>query len=400
MGGDAEYEDGEEEWPGMFGGLDDEEEATSAAPDPCGSVQPPYAEGPLAGVTPAQVEACVAVLRAIRADTKAFAAQGSQKGDSATPAQHAAKKAPWADDCRSLRKELMPLVERLSSNLYAGRSPDQYKGDRWQRKQERGKDAQARAMDARRINGTRLRNARLLALQKLQEQPGGHVPLIPDGAVAEDAAVGGALADGAAAAAHGGWAAYYGGAAPDGKGQGLVEDVSDDRLQAGPEPEPEPEVEAEVSAEEELAFDRSCYTCKARYRLLHHFYDQLCPACANLNWRKRTQSASLAGRVALVTGGRVKIGFQVVLKLLRVGATVVVTSRFPVDTARRIAAAGAAEGAAEDWASRCEVHGLDLRDVQGLSDFIVWMQRRFDRLDILVNNATQVRKRHFCAILY
>jgi NAD(P)-dependent dehydrogenase (short-subunit alcohol dehydrogenase family) len=89
-----------------------------------------------------------------------------------------------------------------------------------------------------------------------------------------------------------------------------------------------------------------------------------------------------------------------VLKLLRAGATVVVTSRFPVDTARRIAAAGAAEGAAEDWASRCEVHGLDLRDVQGLSDFIVWMQRRFDRLDILVNNATQVRKRHFCAILY
>ena len=64
--------------------------------------------------------------------------------------------------------------------------------------------------------------------------------------------------------------------------------------------------------------------------MLHHFYDQLCPGCADLNWRKRTQSARLEGRVALVTGGRVKIGFQVVLKLLRAGARVIVTSRFPV----------------------------------------------------------------------
>ena len=38
-----------------------------------------------------------------------------------------------------------------------------------------------------------------------------------------------------------------------------------------------------------------------------------------------------------MTGGRVKIGFEVGLKLLRAGATLVVTSRFPRDTAHRYA---------------------------------------------------------------
>jgi hypothetical protein len=347
-------EEGEEDWPDLLPGLDDndddEEKEAAARSSPAGdaakaaaqvlhdSASEPYAEGPLAGVTRVEVEVCVKVLQAIRGDVKGFAVQGSQKGDSGTAAQSAARKAPWADDCRALRKELMPLVERLSAKLYAGRNPDQYKGDRWQRKQERGKDAQARAMDARRINGTRLRNARLVALQKLQEQPG-DVPLIPDGAVAEDAEVGGTLADGAAGAVHGGWAAYYAGVSTKTGGQSVVEDVGcaadptgsarTPHLKPEPEPEPQPRTEADVDAEK-LAFDRSCYTCKARYRLLHHFYDQLCPDCAELNWRKRTQSARLEGSVALVTGGRVKIGFQVVLKLLRAGARVIVTSRFPV----------------------------------------------------------------------
>jgi len=42
-------------------------------------------------------------------------------------------------------------------------------------------------------------------------------------------------------------------------------------------------------------------------------------------------------QVVLLTGGRVKIGYEVGLKLLRAGATLVVTSRFPRDTAQRYA---------------------------------------------------------------
>ena len=157
----------------------------------------------------------------------------------------------------------------------------------------------------------------------------------------------------------------------------------------------EPELESEVGPARLLEFERACYACKARFRELHHFYDQLCPACARLNWAKRHLSADLRGRVALVTGGRVKIGFQVVLKLLRGGASVAVTSRFPVDAARRIHAAAAAEpgGAGAEWPARCAVYGLDLRDLPTLEAFTDHLGRRYGRLDILVNNATQTIRR-------
>jgi hypothetical protein len=62
------------------------------------------------------------------------------------------------------------------------------------------------------------------------------------------------------------------------------------------------------------------------------------PRCADLNSGKRKQTADLRGRIALLTGGRVKIGFHVGLKLLRAGATVVATTRFPHNAASRYAA--------------------------------------------------------------
>jgi hypothetical protein len=80
-----------------------------------------------------------------------------------------------------------------------------------------------------------------------------------------------------------------------------------------------------------------CYVCKQKFTTIHHFYDQLCPACAAFNFAKRTELADLKGRVALLTGGRVKIGYQAGLKLLRAGAHLIVTTRFPRDSAARYA---------------------------------------------------------------
>ena len=80
-----------------------------------------------------------------------------------------------------------------------------------------------------------------------------------------------------------------------------------------------------------------CYVCKQDFTELHHFYDQLCPSCAAFNFAKRTELADLRGRVALLTGGRVKIGYQAGLKLLRCGAELIVTTRFPRDSAARYA---------------------------------------------------------------
>ena len=43
-----------------------------------------------------------------------------------------------------------------------------------------------------------------------------------------------------------------------------------------------------------------CYVCKQKYTQVHHFYDQMCPTCAELNFFKRTETADLRGRVALL----------------------------------------------------------------------------------------------------
>jgi NAD(P)-dependent dehydrogenase (short-subunit alcohol dehydrogenase family) len=133
----------------------------------------------------------------------------------------------------------------------------------------------------------------------------------------------------------------------------------------------------------------SCYTCKKSFRELHPFYDQLCPACAALNYAKRRQTANLEGKVGIVTGARVKIGYRCALKLLRCGAVVVATSRFPQDTANRYAA----EHDFDEWKGRIHIYGLDFRDVQSLERFIVHIKSQYGRLDMLINNACQTIRR-------
>src|SRR5207237_10117076 len=106
-----------------------------------------------------------------------------------------------------------------------------------------------------------------------------------------------------------------------------------------PTPKGVPPVSFGAVPEQTLEDDHSphCYVCKEHYSVIHHFYDQMCPACAEFNFNKRTELADLNGRVALLTGGRVKIGYQAGLKLLRAGARLIVTTRFPRDSAKRYA---------------------------------------------------------------
>src|SRR5688572_7756805 len=132
-----------------------------------------------------------------------------------------------------------------------------------------------------------------------------------------------------------------------------------------------------------------CYVCKQKYKVIHHFYDQLCPECAEFNFRKRTEVADLRGRVALLTGGRVKIGYQAGLKLLRCGARVIVTTRFPRDSAKRYAS----EPDFAEWQDRLEIYGLDLRHTPSVEAFCRQMLASHSRLDFIVNNACQTVRR-------
>ncbi|HET9032540.1 MAG TPA: SDR family oxidoreductase [Dokdonella sp.] len=132
-----------------------------------------------------------------------------------------------------------------------------------------------------------------------------------------------------------------------------------------------------------------CYVCKQKYTLIHHFYDQLCPACAAFNFAKRTELTDLSGRVALLTGGRVKIGYQAGLKLLRAGAGLIVTTRFPRDSASRYAQ----EPDFEEWGDRLEIFGLDLRHTPSVEAFCNELLKTRPRLDFIINNACQTVRR-------
>lgn len=139
----------------------------------------------------------------------------------------------------------------------------------------------------------------------------------------------------------------------------------------------------------ELESPRNCYVCKTVYTKLHHFYDAMCPECGDFNYAKRFQTADLEGQVAIVTGSRLKIGYHITLILLRAGATVVATTRFPVDAALRFSK----EEDFNEWGHRLKVHGLDLRHIPSVEIFCNFIEQQYDRLDILINNAAQTVRR-------
>jgi NAD(P)-dependent dehydrogenase (short-subunit alcohol dehydrogenase family) len=139
----------------------------------------------------------------------------------------------------------------------------------------------------------------------------------------------------------------------------------------------------------QLRARRNCYVCKAEYKQLHPFYDSMCPACADFNYQKRFQTAPLNGKVAVITGSRLKIGYQATIMMLRAGARVIATTRFPVDSALRYAK----EEDYSQWADRLHIYGLDLRHTPSVEIFCTYIEQKYDRLDILINNAAQTVRR-------
>jgi NAD(P)-dependent dehydrogenase (short-subunit alcohol dehydrogenase family) len=81
-------------------------------------------------------------------------------------------------------------------------------------------------------------------------------------------------------------------------------------------------------------------------------------------------------RVAVVTGANRGIGYEVVRQLADLGHTVVLTSRDP--------AKGAAAAAELDRVACCQ---LDVSEPVSVEAMARWVGDRFDRVDVLVNNA-------------
>ena len=151
----------------------------------------------------------------------------------------------------------------------------------------------------------------------------------------------------------------------------------------------EPPKPDDLDARPELHQERACYICKQPFLRTHRYYDSLCEACGDFNYAKREQTADLSGCFAVITGARVKIGYQASLKLLRAGAHVVVTTRFPIDAVHRYSQ----ESDFPAFRERLQIHGLDLRHTPSVELFARFLVERLPRLDYILNNACQTVRR-------
>jgi NAD(P)-dependent dehydrogenase (short-subunit alcohol dehydrogenase family) len=255
---------------------------------------------------------------------------------------------------KSLRKALLPLIERMHGKMFHGMSRKEYVAAKMPKRERNRRKMAEKAADRARLDQTTLRNERLRRLAALEGANAscGALPLVPDGVACGDAR--GAIA-----------------ASEDGR-----EAREDERSES-------------EEFNQEFNHLRSCYVCKRRYRKVHHFYASLCPECAALNWEKRGQSADMQGKFCLVTGARVKIGYRIALKLLRAGASVIATTRFPIDALKRFEE----EADASEWIGRLQILAMDLRDLPGLEKLCAHLNATLPRLDVLVNNACQTIRR-------
>ena len=145
------------------------------------------------------------------------------------------------------------------------------------------------------------------------------------------------------------------------------------------------------SNEKQKVVFKNCYICKEKFGLdnIHSFYGNLCKKCGEYNYSFRTMKLDFTGRIAIVTGGRVKIGYYIATKLLSYGAKVLITSRFPKDALFKFQK----DPDYEKWKNNLVIYPIDFRIFESTIKFIQFINDNFPHVDILINNAAQTIRR-------
>lgn len=134
---------------------------------------------------------------------------------------------------------------------------------------------------------------------------------------------------------------------------------------------------------------KKCYICRKELKNSHDKYFKMCTFCGEENYQKRITLEDMTGYVALVTGARIKIGYHTTLRLLRSGAKVIATTRFPMNALQKYAL----EPDFLEWKDRLFLCELDLKHLNQVEIFIEYVKKEFQKLDIIINNAAQtIRK--------
>jgi len=292
---------------------------------------------------------------------------------------------------KRLRTLLLPLVEYFTAKLYRGQDPAEYREQKQSRRARNDRNQRMRALDREVVAKTKLREERLRKLRRLEEtnfNASSETELL-EWKRETDAArkcIGNGMDEGSAGEVEneGKQNQLSGMLVPD----GVVEEEEDgeklgETLAGAPQ--------------NTLHNPNACYCCKKRFTEVHHFYASMCPSCAEENYFRRHFTCDMRGRYCIVTGARVKIGFRVALKLLKAGAFVVATTRFPEDARERFKKTDEEllkkQKQKESFMNRLKIVAMDLRDLPALEKLCEKLNKELPRLDVIINNACQTVRR-------
>ena len=295
---------------------------------------------------------------------------------------------------KRLRTSLLPLVEYFTAKLYRGQDPAEYREQKQSKRAKNDRNQRMRALDREAVAKTKLREERLRKLRQLEET---NFNTFSEAELLD-------------------WKKETeGGKRRIGNGTGGVD--GDDHTRDALEEEqrkqqqlsgmlvPDGVVEEEEGKEKNeqtgpqktLHNPNACYCCKKRFTEVHHFYASMCPSCAEENYFRRHFTCDMRGRYCIVTGARVKIGFRVALKLLKAGAFVVATTRFPEDARERFKRTDEEilrkQKQNESFMNRLKIVAMDLRDLPALEKLCEKLNTELPRLDVIINNACQTVRR-------
>jgi NAD(P)-dependent dehydrogenase (short-subunit alcohol dehydrogenase family) len=311
---------------------------------------------------------------------------------------------------KRLRTSLLPLVEYFTAKLYRGQDPAEYREQKQSKRAKNDRNQRMRAMDREAVAKTKLREERLRKLRRLEEtnfNAASEAELLEwkRETDAGKRVLGNGTEDGGACAEE-----------EEKKEKKEVEETTNEDEREGKQKQlkssvwlvPDGVVEEEdgenmddekrAIAQNTLHNPNACYCCKKRFTEVHHFYASMCPSCAEENYFRRHFTCDMRGRYCIVTGARVKIGFRVALKLLKAGAFVVATTRFPEDARERFKRTDEEllrkqKQKESSFMSRLKIVAMDLRDLPALEKLCEKLNKELPRLDVIVNNACQTVRR-------
>jgi NAD(P)-dependent dehydrogenase (short-subunit alcohol dehydrogenase family) len=130
-----------------------------------------------------------------------------------------------------------------------------------------------------------------------------------------------------------------------------------------------------------------CYICNVPTTTTtsHDFYTKMCNLCGIINKIKRDSYINQKGKIALITGGRVKIGYETALRLLRCECQVIITTRFAKDALQRYIN----EPDHNKWIQNLKIFEADFLSLTDTKNLVNYLFTNYTNIDYLINNAAQ-----------